>query len=382
MQVESEAEEEDEFGLVNDATRSSSILDTSGWGGRLADEASRRKSLPQGVGVSGKRALRYGKIEAYHKLEKLGEGTYATVYRGLSMITGEECALKVISLDSEEGAPCTAIREASLLRELKHANIVTLHDIIHTPKTLTFVFEYLQKDLKDYIDDAGGILDLHNVRLFMFQLLRGLAFCHRKRVLHRDLKPQNLLLSGIGELKLADFGLARAKGVPIKTYSNEVVTLWYRPPDVLLGSVDYHTSIDVWSAGCIFAEMASGRALFPGSNNEDEIGLIFRTVGTPTVTSWGGVTLLPGYRRDWPMYRGKALSAVVPRLDADGIALLARMLVCDPDSRGSCSDAMRLPYFRSLPREIYELDDTTSIFVLPPIRLNPEIPAHRSARRR
>ncbi|OWJ99564.1 CDK16 [Cervus elaphus hippelaphus] len=164
---------------------------------------------------------------------------------GKSKLTDNLVALKEIRLEHEEGAPCTAIREVSLLKDLKHANIVTLNDIIHTEKSLTLVFEYLDKDLKQYLDDCGNIINMHNVKLFLFQLLRGLAYCHRQKVLHRDLKPQNLLINERGELKLADFGLARAKSIPTKTYSNEVVTLWYRPPDILLGSTDYSTQIDI-----------------------------------------------------------------------------------------------------------------------------------------
>uniref|UniRef100_A0A3P8WVB7 mitogen-activated protein kinase n=1 Tax=Cynoglossus semilaevis TaxID=244447 RepID=A0A3P8WVB7_CYNSE len=167
----------------------------------------------------------------------------------------------------------------SLLKDLKHANIVTLHDIIHTDKCLTLVFEYLEKDLKQYMDDCGSIMSVYNVKIFLFQLLRGLAYCHKRKVLHRDLKPQNLLINEKGELKLADFGLARAKSVPTKTYSNEVVTLWYRPPDVLLGSTEYSTPIDMWGVGCIFYEMITGRPLFPGSTVEDELHLIFRILG-------------------------------------------------------------------------------------------------------
>uniref|UniRef100_A0A674AME6 Cyclin dependent kinase 17 n=1 Tax=Salmo trutta TaxID=8032 RepID=A0A674AME6_SALTR len=231
---------------------------------------SRRASLSE---------IGFGKLETYIKLDKLGEGTYATVFKGRSKLTDNLVALKEIRLEHEEGAPCTAIREVSLLKDLKHANIVTLHDIVHTDKSLTLVFEYLDKDLKQYMDDCGNIMSMHNVKIFLFQILRGLAYCHKRKVLHRDLKPQNLLINERGELKLADFGLARAKSVPTKTYSNEVVTLWYRPPDVLLGSSEYSTQIDMWGVGCIFYEMAAGRPLFPGSTVEDELHLIFRLLG-------------------------------------------------------------------------------------------------------
>ncbi|ENN73618.1 hypothetical protein YQE_09865, partial [Dendroctonus ponderosae] len=213
----------------------------------------------------------FGKSEAYVKLEQLGEGSYATVYKGFSNLQNQVVALKEIRLQEEEGAPFTAIREASLLKELKHANIVTLHDIVHTRETLTFVFEYV------YLEKHSGGLEPRNVRLFLFQLLRGLSYCHKRLVLHRDVKPQNLLISEIGELKLADFGLARAKSVPSHTYSHEVVTLWYRPPDVLLGSTEYSTSLDMWGVGCIFVEMITGMAIFPGVRETyDQLDKIFK----------------------------------------------------------------------------------------------------------
>ncbi|KFZ54806.1 Cyclin-dependent kinase 18, partial [Antrostomus carolinensis] len=221
----------------------------------------------------------FGKLETYVKLDKLGEGTYATVFKGRSKLTENLVALKEIRLEHEEGAPCTAIREVSLLKNLKHANIVTLHDIIHTERSLTLVFEYLDNDLKQYLDNCGNLMSVHNVKIFMFQLLRGLAYCHGRKILHRDLKPQNLLINERGELKLADFGLARAKSVPTKTYSNEVVTLWYRPPDVLLGSTEYSTPIDMWGVGCIHYEMVTGRPMFPGSTVKEELHLIFRLLG-------------------------------------------------------------------------------------------------------
>ncbi|KAG8232561.1 hypothetical protein J437_LFUL008699 [Ladona fulva] len=241
--------------------------------------SSRRQSLSE---------IGFGRMETYTKLEKLGQGTYATVYKGRSTLTDNLVALKEIRLEHEEGAPCTAIREVSLLKLLKHANIVTLHDKVHTNQSLTLVFEYLEKDLKQYMDDCGNIIDMNNVKIFLFQLLRGLSYCHERRILHRDLKPQNLLINERGELKLADFGLARAKSVPTKTYSNEVVTLWYRPPDVLLGSTE--------GVGCIFYEMASGRPLFPGSSVEEQLQFIFKTLGPPSEAAWPALAALPDFQ--------------------------------------------------------------------------------------
>ncbi|KAL7398795.1 hypothetical protein ABVT39_015410 [Epinephelus coioides] len=315
----------------------------------------------------------FGKLETYIKLDKLGEGTYATVYKGRSKLTDNLVALKEIRLEHEEGAPCTAIREVSLLKDLKHANIVTLHDIIHTQKSLTLVFEYLDKDLKQYLDDCGNIIHVHNVKLFLFQLLRGLSYCHRRKVLHRDLKPQNLLINERGELKLADFGLARAKSIPTKTYSNEVVTLWYRPPDILLGSTDYSTHIDMWGVGCIFYEMATGRPLFPGSTVEEELHFIFKLLGTPTEQSWPGISSNDEFvAYNYPQYRAERLSNHTPRLSSEGVDLLSKFLQFEGKKRISSAESMNHRYFSNLGNRAMTLPDTTSIFSLPEIQLEKE----------
>ncbi|XP_019624918.1 PREDICTED: cyclin-dependent kinase 17-like isoform X3 [Branchiostoma belcheri] len=321
----------------------------------------------------------FGKMESYTKLDKLGEGTYATVFKGKSKLTDNLVALKEIRLEHEEGAPCTAIREVSLLKDLKHANIVTLHDIIHTEKSLTLVFEYLEKDLKQYMDDCGNIMSMTNVKLFLYQLLRGLNYCHRRRILHRDLKPQNLLINEKGELKLADFGLARAKSVPTKTYSNEVVTLWYRPPDVLLGSTEYSTPIDMWGVGCIFYEMSAGRPLFPGSTVEDELHLIFKTLGTPTAETWpGAMTNEDFLMYNFPHYEPEPLVNLAPRLDADGQDLASKLLQYEAKWRISADEAMKHPYFNTLGPRIHKLPDTASIFTLDEIRLAKD-PGYKSS---
>jgi len=145
------------------------------------------------------------------------------------------------------------------LKELQHPNIVRLYDVVHTERKLTLVFEFLDQDLKKYLDVCDSGLDLPILKSFLYQLLMGVAYCHHHRVLHRDLKPPNLLINREGQLKLADFGLARAFGIPVRSYTHEVVTLWYRAPDVLMGSRKYSTPVDIWSIGCIFAEMVNGR---------------------------------------------------------------------------------------------------------------------------
>ncbi|PPQ63706.1 hypothetical protein CVT24_004286, partial [Panaeolus cyanescens] len=278
-----------------------------------------------------------------------GEGTYATVYKGRSRTTNEIVALKEIHLDAEEGTPSTAIREISLMKELKHVNIVRLHDVIHTETKLVLIFEYCEQDLKKYMDQHGerGALDPSTVRSFMYQLLKGTAFCHENQVLHRDLKPQNLLINRKGELKLGDFGLARAFGVPVNTFSNEVVTLWYRAPDVLLGSRTYSTSIDVWSCGCIFAEMISGSPLFRGRDNQDQLLHIMRVIGTPSEAQFQKICKeTPELQiKQYPRYAKMPFQQVLPKASPQAIDLLERLLKFDPAERISAAEALMHPYF-------------------------------------
>ncbi|KAJ3415276.1 cyclin-dependent serine/threonine protein kinase [Chytridiales sp. JEL 0842] len=304
-------------------------------------------------------------MEKYAKIEKLGEGTYGIVYKAQNRLTGDIVALKRITRKKEfrvqvclmlgmqkrvswdvDKLVVVAIREISLLKELKHPNIIRLYDVIHTEKKLTLVFEYLDlSDLKKFLDTYNGDIDVPTIKHLMYQLLKGVAFCHEHRVLHRDLKPQNLLLNKKLELKLADFGLARAFGIPVRSYSHEVVTLWYRAPDVLMGSRQYSTSIDLWSAGCIMAEMASGRPLFPGSSIRDQLLRIFKLMGTPSETIWPKVSELPEYKPDFPVYERGSLGEVVPKLDENGLDLLSKLIEYLPEKRISAEKALLHPYF-------------------------------------
>ncbi|KAL7553174.1 hypothetical protein ACHAWF_016419 [Thalassiosira exigua] len=287
-------------------------------------------------------------MERYQKMEKIGEGTYGVVYKAKDRVTGEIIALKKIRLEAEdEGIPSTAIREISLLKELQHPNIVRLYDVVHTERKLTLVFEFLDQDLKKYLDVCDTGLELPIMKSFLYQLLMGVAYCHHHRVLHRDLKPPNLLINREGQLKLADFGLARAFGIPVRSYTHEVVTLWYRAPDVLLGSRRYSTPVDIWSVGCIFAEMANGRPLVAGTSEGDQLDRIFRLLGTPSVGEYPGIVELPDYHPNLPRYPPppSGFAGLVPTLDAIGVDLLSKMLQYDPARRVTANEALKHPFF-------------------------------------
>ncbi|KAM9835976.1 cyclin-dependent kinase 15 [Aulostomus maculatus] len=350
---------------------------------RFRVQRGRSNSDPLGGNISQdhftwKAGLQFGTANSYVSLEKLGEGSYASVYKGISRINGQLVALKVIRMKAEEGVPFTAIREASLLKGLKHANIVLLHDIIHARESLTFVFEYVQTDLAQYMIQHPGGLHSHNIRIFMFQLLRGLAFIHSRHILHRDLKPQNLLVSHLGELKLADFGLARSKSIPSHTFSSEVVTLWYRPPDVLLGSTHYSTALDIWGAGCIFVEMLQGAPAFPGVTDIfEQLQRIWTVLGVPTEESWPGVSQLPNYQPEWFHHiKPKPLRTIWKRLSQLPYKtedLVQRMLTLIPTNRILAPDALHHLYFSTLPPPVMHLRDSVSIFKVPGVHLEAEI---------
>ncbi|KAF8040844.1 hypothetical protein BT93_B2923 [Corymbia citriodora subsp. variegata] len=319
-------------------------------------------------------------MEKYEKLEKVGEGTYGKVYKAKDKATGQLVALKKTRLEmDEEGVPPTALREVSLLQLLSQSlYVVRLLSVEHVDGSskrkpaaaeggggdggsglaagkpmLYLVFEYLDTDLKKFIDSHRKgpnprPIPPALVQNFLYQLLKGVAHCHSHGVLHRDLKPQNLLVDKEkGILKIADLGLGRAFTVPLKSYTHEVVTLWYRAPEVLLGTTHYSIGVDMWSVGCIFAEMVRRQALFPGDSEFQQLLHIFRLLGTPTEKQWPGVTTL----RDWhvyPLWEPQNLARAVPSLGPDGVDLLSKMLKYDPAERISAKAALDHPYFDGL----------------------------------
>ncbi|CAN0890964.1 Cell division control protein 2 homolog [Linum grandiflorum] len=233
---------------------------------------------------------------------------------------------------------------------MQHGNIVKLRDVVHSERRLYLVFEYMDLDLKKHMDSIPDFgKDQHMVKNFLYQILCGIAYCHSHRVLHRDLKPQNLLIDRrANALKLGDFGLARAFGIPVRTFTHEVVTLWYRAPEILLGSRHYSTPVDMWSVGCIFAEMANQTPLFPGDSEIDQLFQIFRIMGTPNEHIWPGVTSLPDFKSTFPKWPSKDLATAVETLDSTGIDLLQKMLCLDPSKRITARAALEHDYFKDI----------------------------------
>lgn len=187
----------------------------------------------------------------------------------------------------------------------------------------------------------------------MRQLLCGLSFCHTNGTMYRDLKPQNLLINSNGQLKLADFGLARAFGIPVSTFSSEVVTLWCRAPDVLLGSKAYTTSIDIWSAGCIMAEMYTSHPLFLGRTNENHLTRIFYSISRLSECSWPGISQYTRYKQNFAIHSTQDLGVILSQIDTIGIDLLQKMLQLRPGLRISAAGALCHPLFDNLgPRRV------------------------------
>ncbi|WKX99745.1 hypothetical protein Q1695_014538 [Nippostrongylus brasiliensis] len=296
-----------------------------------------------------------GFVEKYEILYQVGEGTYGQVYKARDKITGEQVALKKVRLENEkEGFPITAVREIKILRQLNHANVVKLLDIVTDKLSAAdmrteranfyLVFEYVDHDLMGLLE-ASHLVNFHNdqIRSLFKQLILGLEYCHAAGFLHRDIKCSNILLNNRGELKIADFGLARYySSDQERLYTNRVITLWYRPPELLLGDEHYGPAIDVWSIGCILGEFFTRKPLFQGSNEGAQLDLITRVCGTPSPANWPDVEKMPLYntlrsKKQHVRCLREEFSQVVP---AGAIDLMDKMLLLDPKRRISAKDAI------------------------------------------
>lgn len=317
-------------------------------------------------------------VDCFEKLEQIGEGTYGQVYMAREIRTGEIVALKKIRMDNEkEGFPITAIREIKILKKLHHENIIKLKEIVTSqgPEVdgqgkpdgnkfncnIYMVFEYMDHDLTGLADRPGLRFTIPQIKCYMRQLLTGLHYCHVNQVLHRDIKGSNLLIDNEGNLKLADFGLARSfSNDHNANLTNRVITLWYRPPELLLGATKYGPAVDMWSVGCIVAELLHGKPILPGKNEPEQLNKIFELCGSPDEIIWPGVSKIPWYNKFKPTRPMKRrVREVFRHFDRHALDLLEKMLTLDPSQRISAKDALDAEYFwtdplpcdpRSLPK--------------------------------
>ncbi|KAK0550031.1 hypothetical protein OC845_002835 [Tilletia horrida] len=292
-------------------------------------------------------------VYCYERLNHIEEGSYGVVFRAKDKETGEIVALKKLKMDKEKnGFPITSLREIRTLMEARHPNVVEVKEIVVGDNMLQvyIVMEFVEHDLKTLLSTMRTPFLQSEIKTLLRQLLSAVSLLHSNWIVHRDLKTSNLLMNNRGMVKLADFGLARMFGDPLGDMTSLVVTLWYRAPELLLGSKDYDTAIDMWSVGCIFGELMLKEPLFTGKNEADQIVKIFRLLGQPNEESWPGYSKLP---------EAKSASAVAQPYSAlrsrfkhctDAcLDLLSKLLTYDPSRRITADEALDHPYFKESP---------------------------------
>jgi len=286
--------------------------------------------------------------------ETSAEGVYGTVFEARHIQSGTCVAMKKIIWKTEEdGIPSFAMREIDILSGLSHPNVVKLLDFFCSTTKLLLVLEFCDSDLGKYLKQmkhAGHSVPPVSVKKLAYQLCRGVEFCHSKGVLHRDIKPQNLLVDSNLKLKITGFSLARTFNVPIPKYTPLVVTLWYRAPEILLGSEIYSTPVDLWSVWCVVAEVASGVPLFAGDSEIDTLFRIFRTLGTPTCEMWPGLRGLLYFKSTFPSWAPKGWANIrnlAQQIGTAGLDLLEQGMVYDPARRLSARRALKHHFFHS-----------------------------------
>ncbi|KAI1754390.1 Pkinase-domain-containing protein [Xylaria castorea] len=301
----------------------------------------------------------------YIKGKKLGEGTYANVYLGfLRNDPSHLVAIKKIKIQKEytEGMAPDAVREIKHLQELSHPNIITLHSVFSSKdQNLNLVLEYLPLgDLEMLIHDTEHIrYGAADIKAWMGMLTRAVWFCHENFVLHRDIKPNNLLIAADGEVKLADFGLARSFSDPYRPMTSNVITRWYRPPELLFGAQHYSGAVDVWSVGLVLAELVIRTPYIAGNSEIHQVQLICQAVGTPTEENWPGVTKLSDYtvEKEVIPLRGKDhYMALFGTLGVEGVDLLMKTLSLDPKKRITARDMLKHDWWHKDPRPTRKQD--------------------------
>ncbi|KAJ3346754.1 TFIIH complex serine/threonine-protein kinase subunit kin28, partial [Entophlyctis luteolus] len=297
-------------------------------------------------------------MERFVKGDKIGEGTFAVVYKGALLhssraetASGRPVAIKKIKLGQfKDGLDVPSIREVKFLKQLKHSNVVELISVFSHKQNLTMVLELMDSDLEVIIKNKSVVFNTADVKSWLLMTLRGTYHCHRNFILHRDLKPNNLFIAADGTLKLGDFGLARDYGFCNKPMTSQVVTRWYRAPELLLGGQYYGGGVDVWSIGCIFAELMLRTPYLAGDSDLGQLQTIFRALGTPTEEEWPGFSDLPDKQNlQFQVYPRTPLSSLFTAAGPDALDLLEGMLTYDPLKRITAFGALDHAYFRNSP---------------------------------
>lgn len=224
--------------------------------------------------------------EKYKIMEKIGVGSFGDVKLGINIENGQKVALKYVHSNSYEcRVPLAVFREIESLRQLRSPNIIKLLDVFPFETNIILVFEFFPSNMAELIENAKSYFSNHTIKYCAFSVLRGLHHIHENNLIHRDIKPSNLLISDMGNVKIADFGLCRIQTTK-ESMSHQIVTRWYRPPEILFGARHYTAAVDIWSLGAVVAELMCLAPLFPGSNDIDQIYKVFQIMGTPTPLSW------------------------------------------------------------------------------------------------
>lgn len=289
----------------------------------------------------------------YHKIAFLGEGQFATVYKAEDTENGNRIvAVKKIKLgmlsEAQDGINRTALREIKLLQELHHPNVIGLLDVFGHKSNISLIFDFMDTDLEVIIRDPSIVLSASDIKAYLVMTLQGLEYLHMNWILHRDLKPNNLLLNKQGVLKITDFGLAKTYGSPSRPMTHQVVTRWYRSPELLFGARLYGTGVDIWAVGCIAAELALGAPFLPGNSDLDQLSRIFDVCGTPSEETWPGVTSLPDFVK-YNEKTGIPFRDIFTAVRDDLIDLLQWCLVLDPSKRCNAAQALKSDYFSNDP---------------------------------